>query len=220
METPVNTNAAPVSNPNQAILQSIQAKDKEAALIGRGGLAAFEDAVSVQLDDVYKGLSVLGQEIVAKLDEILADKLPEGIKSLKPEEHTPEATADRIFEGVARLFQAFARGREGEGEAVVDEFMKAARAGVQEGYEDAVAILESIGAFEVEGIKEGVELTMKLLGEKLDAFETQLKSEYSSSETKESGEDSEEVKTKTEVPGTLPGASAPRAPQAELRLAA
>ena len=49
--------------------------------------------------------------------------------------------------------------------------MKTIRGGIDSGYRDAAAVLGDIGAFEIDGVKSGIEETMRLVEEKLKAFE-------------------------------------------------
>jgi len=48
--------------------------------------------------------------------------------------------------------------------------METIRSGIQQGYDDAYGILEALGAFEFEGVKEGIEKTKALIEEKLQAY--------------------------------------------------
>lgn len=138
------------------------------------------DLVEVALDDVYKSLTVLGQKVISKLEEILGDKLPEGgIAALKPEDHTPEATAQRIVDGVTGLLPAFqAQNPDLEGEELLDQFMSTIRGGIQQGYGEAMEILGSIGALEFDSVSSGIEKTMKIVEEKLVAFETDYREKF------------------------------------------
>lgn len=49
--------------------------------------------------------------------------------------------------------------------------MATIRKGIDEGYKQAASILGDLGAFEIDGIKSGIEETMRLVEEKLKAFE-------------------------------------------------
>lgn len=131
-----------------------------------------EDFVDIGMKEVYKSLTVLGDKIIKKLDELLKAELPEGIASLDPEQHTPEATAQRIVDGATALFGIFSKqNSEIEGEELISKFMATIRKGISEGYEQAASILGDLGAFEIDGIKSGIEETMRLVEEKLKAFE-------------------------------------------------
>jgi hypothetical protein len=55
--------------------------------------------------------------------------------------------------------------------------MSLVRKGVDQGYDEAYSILDGIGAFEVDGVKSGVEETKRLIDEKLNAFEQYLAKE-------------------------------------------
>jgi hypothetical protein len=135
---------------------------------------AQNDKVDVAINDVYKSLTVLGQEVVSKLEEILGDKLPEGgIAGLDPAEHTAEKTASRIADGSTALFAVYAKQNPNmEGEELLDSFMETIRGGISEGHQEAMSILEGIGALEFDSVGAGIEETMKLVEEKLVAFET------------------------------------------------
>lgn len=135
-----------------------------------------EHADQVILGGQGKALSITIQKILDKLNELLRAKLPQGLQDLKPEDHTPEATASRIVDGIAGLFGIFAKSNPDlEGEELLSRFMTAARKGVETGYGDAYETLEGIGAFEVAGVKEGVERTRVLIDEKLNAFEDKMR---------------------------------------------
>jgi len=132
------------------------------------------------LRNLYGSLSLTGKEIVDKIIEQLRIELPEGVQSLKPEDVTPEATASRIVTGVTAFFDQYAKQNKGlEGDALVESFLTQVQTGVDRGYGEAVKILEAIGAFEVDGVKSGIESTRFLIDEKLSAFATTKKQELS-----------------------------------------
>ncbi|MBN8549981.1 MAG: DUF5610 domain-containing protein [Deltaproteobacteria bacterium] len=136
-------------------------------------LSSSSDTSSASIDDLYKGLSISAQNIVDKLNELLKAKLPDGIQSLKPEEVTPEATAERIVSGVTGFFEVFAKQNPDlDPEELLAKFMSEVRKGVESGYNDAAKTLEDLGAFEFDGVKDGIEKTKSLIEEKLKAFES------------------------------------------------
>ncbi len=133
---------------------------------------AKNDKVDVSMREVYKSLTVFAQKVLDKLQEILGDKLPDGLESLNPEDHTSEKTAQRIADGSTALLAVFARQRPDlQGEALISEFMKTIRGGIDSGYKDAAAILGDIGALTIDGVQSGIDETMRLVEEKLKAFE-------------------------------------------------
>lgn len=140
---------------------------------------SFEtDRVSVSNFDLPKSLLIKGQKIVEQLNELLKADLPGGLQSLKPEEVTPEATADRIVKQTTAFFDAYAeQNPELEGEELLNKFMDAVRSGVQKGYDEAYNILDGLGAFDFEGVRDGVEMTKALIESKLDAFESAKRKE-------------------------------------------
>lgn len=134
--------------------------------------ASAEDSVNVGMDDIYKSLTILGDKVIAKLDELLKADVPGGIASLSPEQHTPEATAQRIVDGTTALFSIYARQhKDMEGEELFDSFMETIRKGIKQGYNDAMGTLGDIGALKIGGVQEGISETMRLVEEKLQAFE-------------------------------------------------
>lgn len=133
-----------------------------------------EDSSNASIDDLYKGLSISAQKIVDKLNELLKSQLPDGIQSLKPEEVTPEATAERIVAGATGFFEIFAKQNPDlSPEELLSKFMSEIRKGIEAGYGDAVKTLEDLGAFEFDGVEDGIKQTKVLIEEKLKAFETQ-----------------------------------------------
>lgn len=145
------------------------------------------DAASVELNGVYKSLTVLADEIVSTLDELLAEELPDGIRSLRAEDYTPEKTAERIVDGVTGLLGVYAQQNPDlEGEELISSFMDEVRSGVEQGYAQAASILGDLGAFSFEGVESGIEQTMKLVEEKLVAFETNYREQNGLANPKES----------------------------------
>jgi hypothetical protein len=143
--------------------------------LSAGTTYGSSDAAEVSFDDLYQGLSLSAQKIIDKINELLKTQLPDGVQSLKTEDVTPEATAERIVSTVTGLFSSYSKQHpELEGKDLLDGFMKEARDGVQQGYDDAFNILKGLGAFEYDGVQAGVEQTKTLIGNKLDAFEQKM----------------------------------------------
>ena len=131
-----------------------------------------DDSVEIGGDFVTNSISVLAQKVLDKLNELFGKDIPGGIYNLKPEDHTPEKTAQRIVDGVTGLFAAFAKQNgDLEGEELLTAFMDTIRGGIQDGYGQAEAILGDVGAFDVAGVREGIDETKRLVEEKLKAFE-------------------------------------------------
>ncbi len=149
------------------------------------------DALVIELmskkDPQSFSLNLTAQEIVEKINELLKDKLPEGVESLDPSEVTPEKTATRIADGAIALFSAYkAQNPNLSEEELLDGFMETIRGGIKQGYEEAAGILEGLGAFDFEGVKAGIEETMKLVEEKLQKFESEVRTSFAAKEvTKE-----------------------------------
>lgn len=147
------------------------------------------DTINVNFKERLKGLTITAREIVKKLNELLADKVPNGVESLSVEDHTPEATASRIVQGVVAFLPAFAKQNPGlSEEEALDKFMETVKGGIQKGYDEAFSILEGLGAFEVDGIKSGVEETKILIDSKLNAFYEVKRSEMRGEPREESAE--------------------------------
>jgi hypothetical protein len=137
-----------------------------------------EDRVGVGIDSLYKSLTISAQKVVEKLNELLKGSLPNGIESLKPEEVTPDATAERIVRGATGFFGVFAQQHpELEGEELLNKFLSTIQGGIETGYNQAVGILGDLGAFEFDGVKSGIEETKRLIGEKLADYEKKMRVE-------------------------------------------
>lgn len=142
--------------------------------------APDEDTSRAAIDTLPKGLSISAREIVEKLNELLKGRLPEGgIEALKPEDVTPEATADRIVSQIASLFEPFAKQNPDlDPEELISRFISLAREGVDSGYGEAFDILENLGAFKVDGVQQGIEQTKILLEDKLSRLEESLRERF------------------------------------------
>ena len=111
------------------------------------------------------------KEIVDKINELLKDKLPEGVESLNKEDYTPEATAERIVTSTTAFFDAYKKQHpELSDEEALDSFFDKVSKGIQKGYDQAFDTLKGIGAFEVDGVQAGVEKTKVLIEDKLKKF--------------------------------------------------
>ena len=136
------------------------------------------DSVDLNFQDLYKSLSITSKQIVDKLNEYLKADLPDGVQSLKPQDVTPEATADRIVSGATAFFDVFAKQNSDlSSEELLNKFLETIKSGISKGYDDASSILQGLGAFDVEGVKDGVEKTKSLIDEKLKAYEAQKRVE-------------------------------------------
>lgn len=144
------------------------------------------DAATVDINPLTGALGLSAEEIVAKLNELLAGKLPpEGIAALKAEETSPESTAERIVRQVTAIFDSYSKQRGDEDqEKVLESFMKAVRSGVEQGYQEAFDILEGLGAFKFDGVQSGVEQTKILIESKLQAFEDSKRKQFELSPTR------------------------------------
>ena len=128
-------------------------------------------------EELVESLYFTAQEVIGKLNDILKIELPNGVESLNPDDYTPEKTAENIVSQLSALFEVYSKqNKDKSSEELVDSFMKAARKGVEQGYGEAFDILEGIGAFDINGVKDGVEKTYTLINEKLNKLEESLMS--------------------------------------------
>lgn len=132
---------------------------------------------------IASGISLTARKIIERLNELLRHQLPEGVYSLRQEDHTSEATANRIVSGITALFHGFLKQREGQDDlATLDDFMAKVRSGVKKGYEEAFGILEALGAFSFDGVQSSIEKTKELIEQKLGLFEEEMKKMLSPAE--------------------------------------
>lgn len=180
------TSNAVLDSPQGKSIETVltdQVKNNKIRIGKKPGLGAplgkKSDTVAVGMQDVYKSLTLLADKVLKELDEILKAEGLDGVASLKPQDHTPEATAQRIVDGVTALLPVYAQQHpELEGEELLQSFMETIRGGIKQGYNEAAAILGDIGAFDIDGVKQGIEETMRLVEEKLLAFENDYRRQH------------------------------------------
>lgn len=198
--------SAAVTTQLESLQQNPSTKNSEnlvqTLLGGASESSSGNDVVDVSLKDIYKSLTVLAQQVLDKLQEILGDELPDGIASLKPEDHTPEKTAQNIVDGATALFGVFAKQNSNlQGEDLLDAFMKTIRGGIDTGYGQADKILGDIGAYDIDGVKSGIDETKKLVEEKLKAFEDNYRKQNGL--VTDSGTDKPKTATTASTPTTV-----------------
>lgn len=145
---------------------------KDSLVIESTLVSVQKDSAEFDFSEVGKSLSIKAQKIIEKLNELLKAKIPDGIQSLKPEDNTPEITAENIVRGATAFFDVFAKQNSNlSGEDLLNKFMETIRSGVEQGYGEAYGILEGLGAFDIEGVRDGVEETKRLIEQKLAKYE-------------------------------------------------
>lgn len=178
METSQTILSSLAPTANTSALQSEPNAEASADQLVISTIPSATDSIDLNFQDLYKSLSITSKQIVDKLNEYLKADLPDGVQSLKPEDVTPEATADRIVSGATAFFDVFAKQNSDlSGEELLNKFLETIKAGISKGYDDATGILQDLGAFDVEGVKDGVEKTKSLIDEKLKAYEAQKRVE-------------------------------------------
>lgn len=171
-----STTAADAKARSLALEQLRLNNSVDAQIIGSISGPKYGDSVSLNKSGLAQGLSELNQKVIDKLNEILAKDLPEGIASLKPEEYTPEKTAQRIVDGISGLYAAFSKQNPKlTEEESITKFMELARKGVQSGYDSAYATLKDVGAIDINGVEDGIVQTKNLIEQKLKGLEDYLR---------------------------------------------
>ena len=131
----------------------------------------YNDKSTLESPNLSKALSISSQKIISKINEILEAKNFKKIQDLKPQDVSPEKTADRVVTGITALFNAFAKqNKDLSNEDLVAKFIEQAKKGVEQGYSDAKNILQDLGAFEFEGVESSISETKDLIMQKLDKF--------------------------------------------------
>ncbi|RIL10734.1 MAG: hypothetical protein DCC75_03725 [Proteobacteria bacterium] len=178
---------APVSSRNLSLAYSKTTFSEDQVVIETALLSiSSEDRIDVGVRDLPKALGLNAQKIIDKLNELLKEKYGKKIEELKPEEVTPEATAERIVSGSTAFFAIFAKQNPNlEGEELLEAFMKEVRSGIEQGYSEAYGILEDLGAFNFKGVREGIEQTKVLIEEKLSKFESFMRKQLGLENTSE-----------------------------------
>lgn len=165
--------ATPESSAQQAVLDQLTTTSQ----------SSTDDTVSINglTNQLSTNLSVFAQQVLDKLQQSIGDQIPGGISSLKVEDHTPEKTAQAIVDGVSQLFSVFAQqNKDLSGDALVSKFLETVKGGIEAGYGQADKILGDAGAYDLPGIRDGINETKKLVEEKLAALEEKLRGKDSS----------------------------------------
>ncbi|WKZ56623.1 MAG: DUF5610 domain-containing protein [Bdellovibrionota bacterium] len=142
-----------------------------------------EDATEVSINKGALALGLTAEEILARInghiDAIIKKREEAGIpfqEALPSQEGlTPEKTASWVVRAITSLYPQYRAERQNLSEQeVLAQFMSAVREGVKQGYEDASGILEALGAFEVDGVRESVDETMSQIEKQLQEFERRI----------------------------------------------
>ena len=135
--------------------------------------AIIQSASEVSLSAGNQPLHLLYRAAIDELNEVLeADLGPNAIQKAaeKPEDFTPEATANRILSFATGFYARYAEHHpEMEEEERLDKFLELIGGGIDQGFKEARDILEGL---EVLGgaVKEGVDKTYDLIQQGLQSF--------------------------------------------------
>ena len=133
----------------------------------------IQSASEVSLSSGNKPLHLLFSAAVDKLNEILAPELGENAiqkAAEKPEDFTPEKTAERIVSFATAFYGAYSEQHpEMEEEERLNSFMELIGGGIDQGFGEARDILAGLKVLEGP-VKEGVDKTYDLVQQGLQAF--------------------------------------------------
>ena len=135
--------------------------------------AIIESASQVSLSAGNEPLHLLYSAAIDKLNEILAPELGEDAiqkAAEKPDDFTPEATAERIVAFATGFYAAYSEQHpEMEEEERLNSFMEVIGGGIEQGFGEARDILEGLKVLDG-AVKEGVDKTYDLVQQGLQAF--------------------------------------------------
>lgn len=118
------------------------------------------------------------EEIIDKLNELLAEHLPGGIESIQNQEFTPESAAEFVLDGVNALFEQYRLSRPNLSQDDLNRFFSAVKQGVERGYSSAHQSLKEIGALELDGVEATISRALKLIQERVSEFESDIRASY------------------------------------------
>ena len=125
-----------------------------------------------------RAAAVLFDKVDERLQALLKGKEPQGAEP-KADRFTPEATSDRIIDGIKGIFQAYQKQHADlSPEELVSSFFEQAKKGVSQGYDSAIGTLDKIGLLSVSGVQENAKKTIDLVHSKLDDFENFLRDQF------------------------------------------
>lgn len=139
--------------------------------------ASLVEATQVSIGAQDQSLALLLNTAIDKINEALAPGLGEdAIQKVADSglDVSPEATAERIVSLSTAFFSAFKEQNPEEDDSLsLENFLDTIRAGIDEGFESARGILESLNVLEGD-IASNIDETYDLVQDKLAAFKTLL----------------------------------------------
>ena len=168
--------------------------------------AILQSASEVSLSAGNEPLHLLYSAAIDKLNEVLAPELGEDAiqkAAERPEEFTPEATADRIVKFATGFYASYSEQHpEMTEEERIESFMDLIGGAVDQGFDEARDILENLKVLDGT-VEEGVDKTYDLVKSGLNAFreailgqreeEAENREEKAESEEQQQAEKSEEA---------------------------
>ena len=163
--------------------------------------AIIESASEVSLSAGNEPLHLLYSAAIDKLNEVLGPELGEDAiqkAAERPEEFTPEATAERIVQFATSFYASYSEEHpELTEQERIEGFMDLISGAVDQGFGEARDILEGLKVLEGE-VEEGVDKTYDLVQQGLQAFRDSLLGVESEEETEEKEAESDEDEKKEE----------------------
>lgn len=137
-------------------------------------------STQVSIGAIDEPLSLLLNTAVDKINQLLAPELGENAIQQAVDsglDVSPDATAQRIVSMSTAFFEAFKAQHSGEEEsAVLQNFMDTIGDGIDQGFDEARSILESLNVLEGD-VASDIDKTFELVEEKLLAFEAMIENQ-------------------------------------------
>ena len=158
-----------VTTPVSESSQTTTFAKTKASMRAEFNASIVQASLDVSISAKDEPLTLLFRSAIDSLNEVLESEFgPNAIQNAADMDNSAEATAERIVSLSTGLFEAY-KTQNPDDENVLENFMATIRSGFEQGYSEAVEILESLSVFEGD-IAADIQKTYELVMQGYDDF--------------------------------------------------